>query len=60
MGFNYKDEAHKYACELAKIVCANPGYASKPNEKSANEIADFIETLEKRLHSESKPESNYE
>lgn len=45
-----KDEyAIQYAMEIAKIVCANPNYAARPDKESAEELADFISTLESRF-----------
>lgn len=44
--------AYYIATELAKIVCANPACTIYPNEQSANDIANFIDTIAKRLSAE--------
>jgi len=41
--------AYHIATELAKIICANPACTIYPNEQSANDIANFIDTIAKRL-----------
>lgn len=48
MKFN-DESAIKHAVEIAKIVCANPNVKIQPNKQSAEELADFIRTLEAKF-----------
>lgn len=43
------EAAIKQAIHLAEAVCANPNYQAVPNADTANDLADFIRTLEARL-----------
>ncbi|MFQ8599961.1 MAG: hypothetical protein ACLSAP_04800 [Oscillospiraceae bacterium] len=44
-----KEYAITKSIELAGIICSNPNYAAQPSEKSANDLADFISTLQSRF-----------
>lgn len=47
------DAAIKYSIEIAKVLCAARGDRYPINADSANEIADFIATLQKRFTEDS-------
>lgn len=49
MAHTTQANAYATAVELAKIICANPACTIYPSEMSANDIVDFIDTLTKRL-----------
>lgn len=40
------EAAIKQAIEITKIICANPNVKIQPNKQSAEDIAEFIRTLE--------------
>lgn len=44
-----EEKAYKEAAEIAKILCANPNCTFQVNKGGANQIADFIETLQNRF-----------
>lgn len=44
-----REAAIKQALEIAKIVCANPNVKIQPNKQAAEELADFIRTLEAKF-----------
>ena len=44
-----EEKAYKEAVEIAKILCANPSCTFQVNKGGANQIADFIETLQGRF-----------
>lgn len=43
------EAAMDHALELAKIICANPNCDISPDDATAQDIADFIRTLETNL-----------
>lgn len=43
------EAAVKQSLEIAKILCQSPNVHIPPNAEGANEIADFIETLQERF-----------
>ena len=49
MAHTTQQNAYTTAVEFAKIICANPACTIYPSEASADDIADFIDTLTKRL-----------
>lgn len=45
-----KDESvYKESLEIAKILCSNQNCTFQVNKDGANQIADFIETLQNRF-----------
>lgn len=48
-----ENSAIKYSVEIAKILCESRGEGYRINAESANKIADFIETLQKRFTEDS-------
>lgn len=48
-------QAIKHALELAMAVCSNPNSSIILSEDSANNLADFIRTLEARFRCEDTP-----
>lgn len=48
-------ESLKVAVEMAKIICANPNSSLRPCEQSAEDIIDFIRTLEANFNGTPAP-----
>lgn len=47
-----KEQALQYAIEITKVVCANPHTILAPDKKSADNLVEFIKTLQSYFESE--------